>query len=97
MNIKSTVLISTADYSVIHSRLNEINQSLQTYRAESQVWLLIIKKVLYQREYDISLTNALKKIKGLHNYLTEATDKQTFKIKQDMMRQIGLQDNILQF
>lgn len=98
MNINKTVLICTKESSIIYMKINEINQALQNYQTESQVWLLIINKRFYHREYDISLTGALKKLKSLHSYLSGEKERpMSLKIKQDMMRQIGCQDNIINF
>jgi hypothetical protein len=98
MNINKTVLICTKESSIIYMKINEINQALQNYQTESQVWHLIINKRFYHREYDISLTGALKKLKSLHSYLSGEKERpMSLKIKQDMMRQIGCQDNIINF
>jgi len=68
VNINKTVLICNTESSIIYNKINEINQSLQNYKTESQVWLLIINTRFYQREYDVSLTGALKKLKDLYQY-----------------------------
>ena len=60
--LSSTQLLSSPDSLEIYYKLRDNNIELAQYENTSQVWFLIIKKVLFEKEYERAMSNALEHV-----------------------------------